>query len=121
MGVFGDIYFIVAAFNFIPRKAIVVFIVGIVGCHVADVEGERHRLAFTGGEQAGFCIIAEFDMRFFDPAVGIRRAVIKLNDVLTCNLTSICHPYVYGNCAVLRKFYAVCGRGFNYIPREIGV
>ena len=117
MRVFAHINGIIAVVKFVSVNAVGVHIVVVIRSHGAHGHSYGNGIAHAGLNEIGLFITAQHYVRFFYFAVGIRSAVIELNDFLARNFARVCHGYVDHDVAVLGELV----RAEFHIPVERSV
>ena len=88
---------IVARFQFIALEIVIVRVVPVEGRHILRDELKRNDIALAGLQQIGLCESAEVCGRLLYPALGVRRGVIHLHDVLTGNVADVGDLHLHGD------------------------
>ena len=70
---------------------------GIVGCHIFQRHGERHRLGRAGLKHLGFLEVNQVDGCLLDAAIGVRRRVVEFHRVLARDIARVRHLDGHGH------------------------
>ncbi len=96
MGVAADGYVIRSAVKLPTDVSVGVTVIAVIACHVVRGEFESHHFALARFDVARLCERDEIDRALLYTALGVRRGVIELNDVLARNISRVGHADLYG-------------------------
>ena len=95
MRVAADGQHIVASFKFVAAELVGVGVVPVKRCHILCHELQRHHFALAGLKLLRLAERGQIDIRLFNSALGVRRGVVQLHNVLACHIARVRHTNLH--------------------------